>query len=124
MQDILNMIGAFGTVAMGFLGLLFPRQASKLVGLTANSKAGQSEFRATYGGLWVPLGLIPIISDAALAYAIAGLCWLGAAGGRVLSIFLDDALDRKNIGAVFFELGFAALLLVGAPFATLLLIGS
>lgn len=80
-MEWLNIAGAVGTLFMGLFGLLFPNAAARFVGLEATSLAGRSEFRATYGGLWLPLALIPVISQAPLAYAMAGFCWVGAAIG-------------------------------------------
>ena len=117
---ILNQIGAFGTVLMGCLGLFAPRAASNLVGLEAVTAPGRSEFRATYGGFWLPLGLAPLLTGADLAYQIAGLCWAGAALGRVASIAVDRVGTPQNWGAVGFEAMFAAALLVGSPFWALL----
>ncbi len=118
--DILNQVGAAGTLAMGLLGLLLPKVAARFVGLQPLTPAGRSEFRATYGGLWAPLALMPLITQDPIVFAVSGLCWAGAAAGRVISIFLDDALDAQNLKAVGFELVFAALLLVGDPWRAVL----
>ncbi|MCE2828646.1 MAG: DUF4345 family protein [Sphingomonadales bacterium] len=109
-MDLLNQIAACATIAMGFLGLLLPTKAAGFVGLVPVTNAGRSEFRATFGGLWLP----PI------AYAIAGLCWFGTAVGRVISILVDQVGDAKNWGGVVFESLFCIALLVGAPIAWLM----
>ena len=119
-MEWLNYLGAGGTILMACLGLIFPKVAASLVGLTAHTNAGRSEFRATYGGLFLPLGLIPILTHEPLAFAITGLCWLGAALGRIISIIVDQASDRQNWLAVGVEIVFAALLLAGQPLAALL----
>ena len=116
MIELLNVAGAIETIGMGLLGLAFPKVAAKFVGLSWQTPEGQSEFRATYGGLWLPLGIVPIVTMAPIAFLIAGLCWLGAALGRVLSIILDRTNTRKNWVAVAFECVFAILLLAGSPF--------
>lgn len=119
MTDWLNLVGAIGTVGMGLLGLLAPTRASAFVGLKPLTPAGRSEFRATYGGLWIALGLVPLLSGEPLAYLMAGLCWALTAAGRLVSILLDRASDPRNWGATVFEGVFAALLLAGAPMARL-----
>ena len=119
-MEVLNQAGALGTLGMGLLGLLLPKTAARFVGLQPLTPAGRSEFRATYGGLWAPLALMPLITQDPIVFAVSGLCWAGAAAGRMASIFLDDALDAKNLMAVGFELAFAALLLVGAPWRAVL----
>lgn len=119
-MEILNIIGAIMTVVMGGLGLLFPSRAASLVGVEAVTTPGRSEFRATYGGMFVAMGVLPLITLSPLFFAFAGLCWAGAAAGRVVSIFVDDANSPANWGAVAFEAAFATSLLLGAPIATLL----
>ncbi len=119
-MDLLNQIAACATTAMGFLGLLLPTKAAGFVGLVPVTNAGRSEFRATFGGLWLPLGLIPLLTGEPIAYAIAGLCWFGTAVGRVISILVDQVGDAKNWGGVVFESLFCIALLVGAPIAWLM----
>jgi len=117
--SILNQAGAVITAAMGFLGLAAPRLAARLTGLDGVTPPGRSEFRATFGGLFAALGLAPLLSGAPPLYALAGLCWVGAACGRAISIPLDRAATGKNFAALGFEAVTGALLLAGAPFAAL-----
>ncbi len=119
-MDLLNQVGALGTLAMSLLGLVLPKTAARFVGLQPLTPAGRSEFRATYGGLWAPLALMPLITQDPILFAVSGLCWTGAAVGRIASIILDEALDGRNVMAVGFELAFGALLLVGAPWRAVL----
>jgi hypothetical protein len=107
--------GALGTVAMGLLGLLAPGRCARFVGLSARDRTGFGEFRATYGGLFIALGVLPLWSGEALAFLAAALAWAGAAAGRLVSIALDRGWrEPRNFAAVGFESLFAALLAVGA----------
>jgi hypothetical protein len=114
-MDAFNLFGAAITAGFGLLGLLAPKRAADLVGLKAVSKPGHSEFRATYGGLFLALGLAPLLMREPAAFAIAGLAWLGAAAGRIASIQLDRAFSMKNVAAVGLEAVVGLLLLVGRP---------
>ncbi len=120
MTEWVNMSGALITLAMACMGLLKPQWAANIVGLEATSVPGKSEFRATYGGLFIPLGLVPLVTMDPLAFLISGTCWMGAAVGRIVSIALDDANTAKNWGATMFESVIAFLLLIGSPIAMLL----
>jgi hypothetical protein len=112
----LNTVGALGTIAMGCLGLITPHAASKFTGLTAANKTAFAEFRATFGGSFVLMGLTPLVTNNTWTYLMAGLFWLGASGGRAVSILLDKGhREPKNVGGVFFEAGFGLLLLAGSP---------
>jgi len=119
-MDYLNTAGAAVTVAMGCLGLFFPGRAAIFTGLEAKTVPGRSEFRSTFGGLFVMLGLVPLFTMLPVTFLMLALSWFGAAAGRVLSIFADRAHDLKNWLAVAFEGAIAAMILAGAPFEILL----
>jgi hypothetical protein len=73
---------------------LLPQRAATFTGLTATSKTGWAEFRATYERAF----------------------WLGAAGGRLLKKYgLLVRASAHNWGGIVLEGGFAAMLLVGSP---------
>lgn len=110
----LAIAGATGTVAMGLLGLLAPARCAAFVGLSARDRTAFGEFRATYGGLFVAIGLLPLWSGATMAFLAAAMAWAGAACGRVVSMLVDGGLrEPRNYAAVAFESGFAALLAMG-----------
>jgi hypothetical protein len=114
--QIINIIGAIATIGMGCLGLFTPHAASRFTGLNASNKTAFAEFRATFGGMFVVMGLIPLLTNEPLAYLMAGLVWLGAAAGRIISIIFDRGFDEpKNFGGVAFEAAFGILLLAGSP---------
>jgi hypothetical protein len=108
-------LGAAATVGMGLLGLLAPARCAAFVGLTARDRSAFAEFRATYGGLFIALGAVPLWSGHPLAYFVAAAAWAGAAGGRVVSVLADHGhREPRNFAALAFESAFAALLATGA----------
>jgi Domain of unknown function (DUF4345) len=117
--DLINNIGAVMTIGMGCLGLFFPNKASALTGLNAVSAAGKAEFRGTLGVTFIFLGLVPILTQNPYTFLTLGVCWLGAAIGRIISIIVDKGNDAKNWGGVVLELIFAILVLFGQPVQTL-----
>ena len=119
-MEILNIAGAIITVLMGCLGLFFPQRAAAFTGLTAVTAPGRSEFRSTFGGLFVFAGSIPLLTMLHATFLVVGLSWAGAAIGRIVSIFADNANVPKNWIAVLFETSIATLLLIGGPFGLLL----
>lgn len=116
-MQILNSIGAFGTIGMGCLGLFAPNMASRMTGLTAINKTAFAEFRATFGGMFIAMGLIPLLTAEPFAYFMAGTIWIAAACGRLVSVLLDRGYQEiKNIGGIAFEASFGLLMLAGSPF--------
>jgi hypothetical protein len=118
-MEIANTIGAVVTILMGCLGLFFPAKAMALTGLAAATAPARAEFRGTLGVTFIFLGLVPLMTQNPYAFLTVGVCWLGAAIGRVISIFVDDGNEPKNWAAVGIEGFFAALLLVGQPYSVL-----
>lgn len=104
---------------LGGYAMINPAWASKLVRLVpADGKVeGRSEFRATYGGLFlaphafVAWALTTAQPGAGLAAAVLGAAWLGSGAGRLLSIGLDKTATPVNWFNVVFEALLGALLL-------------
>jgi hypothetical protein len=111
----LGVLGAIGTLTLGMLGLCSPARIARFVGLEAQDKTGFGEFRATYGGLFVALGAVPLWTGEPAAYLVAAAAWAGAAMGRAVSLAADGAWrERRSVGALAFESAWAALLAMGA----------
>lgn len=105
--------GAVISIAAGCLGLIWPRKVSSVIGLQLPGKLGVSEFRATYGGLFIGIGLATLIlgsRDAALVLAAA---WGGAFLARMLSLVVDKSRSKENVAGLVIEFGVAALLVLG-----------
>jgi Domain of unknown function (DUF4345) len=117
-DQTLNILGAVVTVAMGLMGLLLPKVAARFTGLSAgNNKTAFAEFRATFGGMFVVMGFLPIWTGSSIAFMMAGCIWLGAAMGRLVSVFFDEGYkETKNFVGIGFETGIGLLLLAGQLF--------
>lgn len=104
---------------LGGYALINPGWASRLVRLVpAEGKVeGKSEFRATYGGLFLAphafiiWALATAQPGAELAAAALGMAWLGSGIGRLISFALDRTATPVNGFNVVFEALLGALLL-------------
>jgi len=110
---LFNQIGASITTLLGLMGFLAPKLAMKFTGLSSSTKEGTSEFRATFGGLFIALGLFPLWADHPQLYLLVGLAWLATGIGRAVSIVADNCFTSKNVLAVLFESGIGILLCSG-----------
>lgn len=101
------------TTAFGLAGLLYPDRVMGVLGFailnTANAAAVMGEVRATYGGLFVVLGvytlliaLDPPAHRSRLMFI--GLLWLGACAGRLLGVNINGNPGLPGWGAAAFEL--------------------
>lgn len=80
---LLGQAAAVVTVVLGLMGLVFPSRAAAFTGLSAQSRTGFGEFRATYGGLFVALGLAPLVLGQPVVFGVVSVTWLGTAVGRL-----------------------------------------
>ena len=111
--DICNLLGAGITTILGGMGLLAPNAASKFTGLQASNPSGFSEFRATYGGIFLALGIALLVVRQPILYQVIGIAWIAAAVGRIISVFMDNAKESRNFQAIVFEASIGGLLLIG-----------
>ena len=108
------LLGCFITIGLGLLGAVAPARAALLVSIEPKGRTGVSEVRATYGGLFLGMGLACLALQSKSAFAVASACWLGAALLRVLSLGLDRNPTVKNFRAIGIEAGIGALFGLGA----------
>jgi Domain of unknown function (DUF4345) len=96
---------------MGGYAMISPSWASGIVRLVPNPAhvEGKSEFRATYGGLFLASHLLVAWAiwerpdGWPLAASVLGFGWMGAGVGRVISLFADRAVTGLNLFNVGFE---------------------
>jgi hypothetical protein len=98
---------------LGLAGLLYPGRVMGLLGFipanASSSAAVFGEVRATYGGIFVVMGVFTLLaaSDPAAQRArllFIGLLWLGACAGRLLSMSVDGNPGLPGWLAAVFEL--------------------
>lgn len=108
----LGYIGAAISVLAGSLGLLWPQRVSAVIGLRLPGRLGVSEFRATYGGLFIGAGLATLILGSRDAAVVLGGAWAGAFVARALSVVIDRSRSKENAAGLAIEAAIAALLLL------------
>ena len=106
-------IGAALSVAAGLAGLLWPYRVSSTIGLQLPSPLGLSEFRATYGGLFMGAGLAVLILGSRDAALVLGAGWLGAFVARGLSTVVDRSTSKENLAGLVIEAAIGAALILG-----------
>lgn len=98
-----NTVGALVTTGLGIFGLFFPAGAASFVGIIPDGERGISEIRATYGGLFLAMGLVAVVAQSNDIFRVVGFAWLGAAGGRAFSVVRDNSRSGSNLGAIVME---------------------
>ena len=105
-------IGAAISVVAGVLGLIWPQKVSVIIGLSLPGKLGISEFRATYGGLFIGAGLATLFIGSHQAALVLGAAWGGAFVARVVSLVVDKSRSRENLAGLVIEAAVATLLIL------------
>jgi hypothetical protein len=111
-MNALGYIGSMLSVLAGVMGLLWPRPVSARIGLALPSPLGLSEFRATYGGLFIGAGGAVLVSGSTTAATVLGAAWGGAFVARALSVVIDRSRSKENAAGLVIEATMAALLLL------------
>ena len=95
-MDIINILVALVTIALGCFGFLAPHYTMGALNLkTDGSNMGMSEIRASVGCLFVAMGIACLWFGTAAAYFMLGVAYAGAATGRLVSLILDNPPKQK-----------------------------
>ena len=98
-------IGAAISIVAGILGLLWPRKVSSVIGLHLPGPLGISEFRATYGGFFLCLGIGCLVAQSVQVFTVVGAAWCAAAFARMMSYAVDSSRTAHNLAGVGVEAG-------------------
>ena len=105
-------IGAVVSILAGCLGLIWPRTVSSVIGLRLPGPLGISEFRATYGGLFIGAGAAVLLIGSREAALVLGAAWGGAFVARAVSLVIDKSRSKENFAGLLIEAAVAALLVL------------
>ena len=105
-------VAAF-TALLGFMAFVAPRVAFQIARIEARVPDAIAEGRASFGGVFLALGLGTIIFAQPFVTLVLGGVWAMTALGRIVSMIFDRAVSTYNIGATVLELLLAAAALAG-----------
>ena len=100
---VLKIIAALATAATGLLAFFTPTAVYGFTGLNASGRRGISEIRAIFGGLFIALGVIPLLLGL-VAYQMLGIGYLAIAVARTFSMVFDKSYDQSNIISLVIEI--------------------
>jgi Domain of unknown function (DUF4345) len=106
---ILKILISLATAATGVLAFIKPEVVYGFTGLTATGARGVSEIRAIFGGLFIALGVTPIIFN---QYRLLGIAYLAIAAARLISIVIDKSYDQSNFISLAIEIVFGVILVI------------
>jgi Domain of unknown function (DUF4345) len=115
-QTLGEMLG-FGVAAftalLGLLAFVAPHLAFNIARIEAKVPDAIAEGRASFGGVFLALGLGTIILAQPLVTLVLGGVWAMMALGRIVSMVFDRAVSPYNSVATVFEAALGAAALAG-----------
>ncbi|CAB4557164.1 MAG: DUF4345 domain-containing protein [Actinobacteria bacterium] len=111
-MNVMGYVGAIISIIAGCLGLIWPQQVSRTIGLQIPGRLGTSEVRATYGGLFIGAGLAVVLIASNDAALVLGAAWAGAFIARAISFVIDKSRMKENVAGLLIEGVMAALLIL------------
>ena len=110
--SILKIIAGVGTIGTGLLALFRPKSVYGFTGLQAEGGRGITEIRAILGGLFIALGGTVLFFRSPETYLMLGIAYLGIGLVRLVSMFIDDSVERSNIISLVVEFVFGIILVL------------
>jgi len=111
--NLFKILAAIATIATGLISLLRPRSVTGFTGLQPTGPRGISEIRAVLGGLFIALGVAPLLLNVPAAYQMLGIAYLGIAVVRAVSMFvLDNSVIQSNSISLAIEIVFGVILVL------------
>jgi hypothetical protein len=110
--QILKIICAVGTLATGVFALLRPLAIRGFTGLEAPGPRGITEIRAAMGGVFIGLGIAPLVLASPAAYQTLGIMYGAMAAIRAVSMVVDRSVMQSNIISIVVEVIFGVILVV------------
>jgi hypothetical protein len=109
---VLKWIAAAGTALTGLVLTVRPQVVTNFTGVEALSKRGMTEIRAIFGGLFIGLGLAPLIFNSPEMYLLLGYAYLAAAVVRAIGIVIDRSGNGTNYITLLVEAAFGIVLVL------------
>lgn len=111
-MNILKILVALATALVGLVALIWPRRITGFTGLAAPGGRGITEIRVILGGFFIALGILPVIYNAPDMYLMLGFTYLIAGVIRLVTMFLDQSVERSNVISTVVEIGFGLILII------------
>ena len=108
----MGYVVAIISIIAGCLGLIWPQQVSRTIGLKIPGRLGTSEVRATYGGLFIGTGVAVVLIASNDAALVLGAAWAGAFIARAISFVIDKSRTKENVAGLLIEGVMATLLIL------------
>lgn len=113
LEQFSNVAACIAVMLFGIYALLRPHDAVQIAHLKPDDANGVAETRINFGGIFLMLGIAPLLLNDPAAYQVVGIAMLGAFVTRFLTQFIDHPqVDRMFMLSGAFELVVGLVLLL------------
>ncbi len=112
MLQVLQIIAAVGTIAVGVVALIWPNSTTSFIGLEPTGPRGITELRAVMGAFFIALGAAPLLLRVPETFRMLGIAYLAVAVVRTISMFADRSIVSSNLISIAFEVVFGVILVL------------
>lgn len=93
---ILKLIAAIANILFGIVALIFPKRVASAAFIKAESSEGQAEIRASWGGLFIGLGVAVIFLGSDDAYFVFGIAYAITTLVRSVTWVMDRSIINRT----------------------------
>jgi len=113
LEQFFNIVACIAISLFGVYALFRPYEAAAMAHLKTDDSNGTAEVRISFGGLFIMMGIAPLMLNDAAAYQVVGLVFLGAFITRLITLVVDHPqIERLFIISGLFELVVGLVLLL------------
>jgi len=92
----LKFIAALASVLFGIIALIQPQRTAEAASLTADTPAGIAEIRASWGGLFIGLGVAVLFLRSYDAYLVFASAYMLTALVRMMTWAIDNSIITRT----------------------------
>ncbi len=100
-------------LVIGLWGVCWPRRVAEIVHVPLPSPAAVLEARAVFGGVFIGLALVCLVTSDPYAYLAHAGFWYGSVGAKALAAVLDRPSRSETIKVIAYDAVFGTVLLSG-----------
>jgi hypothetical protein len=110
--QVLKVIACILTAITGAVSIFAPMSVTGFTGLRPEGGRGVSEIRAVLGGLFLALGVAPLVLKEPAAYRMVGIGYLTVGAVRLVSLLVDRSVVQSNLISLAVEIVFGVILVL------------
>ena len=89
LEQLLNILACIALILFGAYAFVRPYETAQFAHLKPEDNNGEAEIRINFGGLFILMGVAPLVINEPAGYQVVGLALLGAFVTRLITLVTD-----------------------------------